>query len=599
MIGEFNFMKRFFKMLQIAFKLIVVILSTNAMAEISISASVDKNTVSLNDQVILQVVVSGDVNNLPNPTLPDISDFQVYSSGRSQNISIVNGQVSSTISFNYILSPRRIGDFLIGEIVVNYQGKIYKTQPIQIKVVKDSSSPKQIPVENNVYQGKAKALFIEAMVDKEKAYVNQQITFTLRFFSRVNLLSQPRYQPPDFSGFVVEDLPPQRSYYTTINGQRYYVSEIKTALFPTSPGKYTIGSASLQCVIEDFDMRDFFSDDFFSRFFSSGKEVMLKSNLIEINVLALPQPQPVDMSGSVGRYSLDVSVDRTKVEANQTVMLKIEISGSGNVKSVVFPREQISNVLRNDFVVFDPITSFDIKKENYLVKGKKVFQIPIAPTRAGQIVIPSIKFVYFDPEEKKYVSLFSKPISLEVVPSKNVSVPLVSGEKTFYSKKLSIEDIRYIKLNFKVSKATGGTSFLVQLVPPILFLIFVGVYNYRKSLVSNSEKFRRTVAYKKFKSRISTIKKSKEDNNTKLGLLYDALTNYFADKMNISAERFTIEMFESFYSQKVPQDIIEEFISLWEEINFYRFAKTKTQGMNFNEFLMRVEKIVSKLDYEK
>ena len=75
-------------------------------------------------------------------------------------------------------------------------------------------------------------------------YVNEQITLTFKFYTKVNLLSQPQYSPPDTTGFITEDLPPQRNYYTIIDGERYYVSEIKTALFPTTSGKFVIGPAT-------------------------------------------------------------------------------------------------------------------------------------------------------------------------------------------------------------------------------------------------------------------------------------------------------------------------------------------------------------------
>ena len=93
---------------------------------ISISASVDKNRVTLNEQLVLRVVVSGDVSDMPNPTLPGLSGFTAYSSGRSQNISIVNGKVSSSISFDYVLVPNSPGTHIIGSVVLDFRGNVYK-----------------------------------------------------------------------------------------------------------------------------------------------------------------------------------------------------------------------------------------------------------------------------------------------------------------------------------------------------------------------------------------------------------------------------------------------------------------------------------------
>ncbi|MFQ3676047.1 MAG: BatD family protein, partial [Endomicrobiia bacterium] len=488
----------------------LLVISVSFYGEISISASVDKNVVSLNDQLTLQVVISGNVNNLPNPTLPDLTDFQVYSSGRSQNISIINGQISSTVSFNYILSPRKIGNFTINPVSINYQGKIYQTQPINVQVVQ--AQQKQLPVQNNVYRGDSRGLFIETVVDKNNVYVNEQITLTFRFYTKVNLLSQPQYTAPDTTGFVVEDLPPQRNYYTTINNERYYVSEIKTALFPTTPGKYTIGPATVRCMIEDFDREDFFSDRFFSRFFSSGKEVVLKSNPITITVLPLPPNS--ESSGAVGEYNIKSVVDKTTVESGQTIMFNVEISGTGNIKSVILPKEMIESSLKSNFVVFDPITSFDVTKENYVVKGKKVFQIPISPITAGQVEIPSLKYTYFSPKEKSYKSVYSQPIRITVLPSKNVDVKSDNLlTKTFQNQtKLEIKDIRYIKLKMKLSDTDFNVRrwFFVQTLPLISFVVFLFYRIYNKKFYSDIKKIRFSRAYKNFKTKIKKINKQQD-----------------------------------------------------------------------------------------
>jgi hypothetical protein len=599
---------RFFKIIHQNLKMkkfvltifLVLSILTNIYSEISISASVDKNIVSLSDQLTLQVTVSGDVNNLPNPTLPQLTDFQVYSSGRSQNISIINGQVSSTINFTYILSPRKIGNFTINPITINYQGKTYQTQPINIQVVQ--SQPKQLSVQNNVYKGEAKELFVETVVDKHKVYVNQQITLTFRFYTKINLLSQPQYSPPDTTGFVTEDLPPQKNYYTTINNQRYYVSEIKTALFPTSAGKYTIGPATVRCMIEDFDINDFFSDRFFSQFFSSGKEVVLKSNPIEITVL--PLPQNVQSSGAVGEYFIKSSVDKTSAEVNQTIMLTIEISGEGNIKSVVLPKNLLHNVLGNNFIIFDPITSFDIKKENYVVKGKKVFQIPISPINVGQIEIPAIKFTYFSPKEETYKNISTQPLRITVYPSKNVNKKednLVT--KSFFNQpKLEIKDIRYIKLKLNLNKNFDISEikkwFLIQTVPFISFIFFLMYRIYTIKFSKDYQKVRFNKAYKNFKSKIKKINQQK-DLKLKIEMLYDAIINYFADKMNISPESFTIDLFKKSYSEKISKEVFEEFLHLWEEINFYKFSQFREQNFNFEKLLSDIEKIITKLEYEK
>ena len=88
--------KKSFKVLILLFSILYSLFSA-IYAEININASVDKNTVNFGDSIILQVVVSGDVSNIPKPELPSLTDFNVYSSGTSQNISFVTAALGAEI----------------------------------------------------------------------------------------------------------------------------------------------------------------------------------------------------------------------------------------------------------------------------------------------------------------------------------------------------------------------------------------------------------------------------------------------------------------------------------------------------------------------
>lgn len=573
---------------------------SEAYCEINISASVDKNVVSLNDQITLQVVISGNIINISQPNLPQLNDFQVYSAGRSQNISIINGEVNSSVTFTYILSPKRVGEFEIPPITLDYKGKTYQTAPIKIKVEKGNISQQyqQIPQQKQNYPNKQKGLFVETFVDKKRVYVNEPLTLTFRFYTKVNLLSQPQYSPPDITGFIKEDLPPQRNFYTTINGERYYVVEIKTALFPVSAGKLTIGSAMVKCVIEDFDADNFFSDDFFRRFFSQGKEVLLKSEPIDVEVLPLPQPQPDNFLGAVGKYNINVNVDKQKLLQNETTFLNIKIYGEGNIKSLTLPKSVIESVLGKNFMVYEPISSLNVRKENYTVTGDKTFKIPISPKIPGRIIIPEIKFVYFDYHTKKYEILNSKPIMLEVSPSTTKQPSIQTSQQFIQNQKIELEDIRYIMYDFKTKKIKNVKNIdiflIIQLIPIISWFCFTGYGYYRKKQLKDIKKYRATKAFKNLKLK---LKKLQLQQNF-FEKLYDIVAEYLADKMFINKEAVCLEEINKNLKNKISAEIYHNLVTLWEELNFYRFAPLSSKNTEYQHWIKKVNDILKKLEYE-
>ncbi|MBU1147793.1 MAG: BatD family protein, partial [Candidatus Omnitrophica bacterium] len=107
--------------------------------DISISANVDKQEITLDDQITLNIVVSGSVSNIPQPTIPSLDGFTAYSSGRSQNISIINNQITSSVSFNYILVPNDVGEYTLGPFSIDYKGSTYSADAINIKVLPRSA----------------------------------------------------------------------------------------------------------------------------------------------------------------------------------------------------------------------------------------------------------------------------------------------------------------------------------------------------------------------------------------------------------------------------------------------------------------------------
>jgi len=93
---------------------ILLFLTSFAFAsDFQISASLDRNRSRLNEQAVLALTISGSSNNLPQPQLPGLTDFQIYNAGRSQNFTWINGKASASITYNFVLTPLREGHFVI------------------------------------------------------------------------------------------------------------------------------------------------------------------------------------------------------------------------------------------------------------------------------------------------------------------------------------------------------------------------------------------------------------------------------------------------------------------------------------------------------
>ncbi|MFC1566812.1 BatD family protein [bacterium] len=578
--------------------------------DISISASVDKNTVTQDGQIILQISVSGSARNLPTPSVPQINGFTVYSSGRSQNISIVNGQMQSSLVYNYVLSPQSIGQYTIPAISITHQSKTFSTTPINVQVVKTPSShtqitnqqtqttPGQLPQTQQV-----KDVFITLQTNKKTAYVNEPITLTFRFYTRINLTSGPQYSPPDISGFWAEDLPPQKTYMTNINGVRYRVTEVTTQLFATTSGKQTIGHASLTVSVPDSSSRSrdsFFDDDFFGRFFSSGKPVTLKTNPIKLNILPLPSKgKPASFNGAVGQYKMSTSVDRKNISVGDALTYTLTIRGSGNIKSVTEP----SLLDTANFKKYDSISSENISKQNYKVSGSKTFKITLVPKVSGILNLPQASFSFFDHKKKKYIELKSAPIKLNI---KHRSKQKTDELESIYlpeQVKQIAKDIRFIE---EKTKLKSGSTLLLNnrkfwlfvILFPLLYLLVLLRRFYRYTISKDP------ISYKKRKAlreALADINKSKKvlnkDEKEAVQILSNTITNYFAKKLNLEFAGLTIRKVQNDLEIKnIDKYLIDELIKQWNRLDFMRYAPSTIKKEDVKNLTKKLHNTLSQLD---
>jgi len=577
---------------------------------ISFNASVDRTELSVGEQITLTVSVSGDVKSIPQPDLPALDEFSVYSAGRSQNFTYVNGQLSASVTFNYVLVPRQAGKLTIGPASIKLEGKTYQTSPIQIAVAGEGEAPSSAAPSKEEKtatkpQLSGKDIFMETVVDKKKAYVNEQIVLTLRFYQGIRLFDNPEYTPPSLTGFWAEDLPPKKQYHKAVNGKQYLVQEIKTALFPTSTGKLTIGPAELKCVVEDVDrfFRDPFSvfDRNLSNLLRQGKPQILKSKPIQIEVLPTPEiDRPANFTGTVGSYKMKVSLDETEVEVGQPITLKTRISGAGNIKSVGKP--VIAEL--PDFRTYSSGSSENVSKKNYRVTGSKTYEEVLIPKNAGKYTVPPVEFSFFDPKAKSYKTLKSDSFLLTVLPPSEAS-PVEIAQLSRQEIGRAAKDIRYIKLSAGGLKNGGKDLYqkplflLLQLVPLVALVVSWRYQRVREKINSDIGYARQRRAHKLAQKRLKGASRLISEGSSEEFYceVARASLQFVGDKLNLPGYGLTKDQIEDHLSGRgVDREKIDRFTKLLDSCDFGRFAPGSSSAEEMKGFLKQAEKIIADLE---
>ncbi len=464
---------------------------TASAADITVTARVSSKRVSLNETFTLSVVVEGAMS-APAPELGRIVEqFTVYSSGTSSSMSIVNGRRMSSKQWNYSLLPRAPGSFVLGPVEVEVGGAIYSSEPIEIEVVEGESRRANGEMEVREATGSQTAasgdVFVTMTVDKAKAYVNEQITLSFKYYRRVEPRG-PRYESPDVTGFWTEDLPPPEEYFEMVDGKRYRVTEIRTALFGAAAGTATVGEARLTYHAEGAP---------FTFFRTQGEKKILSTKPITIEVLPLPSDgRARGFGGAVGQYRVESSVDVQEVEELKPVTLRVTVTGTGNARTVPAPvPDDVPG-----FKVYESGSSTDISKKNGIVGGVRTFEYVFVPQQSGDLTIPGIELKYFDPARGRYDVARTDDISLKVAVRTTIDEQVAGAVGAAISRVGA--DIRYIREPDGFLKRASRPlyfrpAFLLLQLLPLLCLGTVWMWKDRRKRLSQDrglERFLRAPA---------------------------------------------------------------------------------------------------------
>ncbi len=584
---------------------ILMALLAGSASAITIKASVDKQTVALGDPINLKVNITGQGGSLPDPTMPDLSAFELYSSGRSQNISIVNGAFTSSLDVSYILVPKKIGDFMIGPITIRDNTGLAATDPIKIHVVNQGSSPAQQgsnpsqPNQTPKPQPPQKSgdFFIDQSVNKTNPYVGEQVTLTFRFYQAVNLWDQPTLEWPKYAGFTVEDLPPNNRYYQVVNGRRYLVTEIKRALFPLSSGKLTLDTPQLTIKADDFgsnfDPFGFF-DKNLKDLLQHGQPKILTAKAIALNVKQLPERgKPADFAGAVGKFDLKATIDKDSVGVDEPITFKVTLSGKGNIRSI--PAVKLPDL--PDFRIYDSGSNESISNNNQVVSGVKTFEQAIIPKTSGVFTLPAVTMSYFDPSSGTYKTVGSS--ARRIVATGEGLVDVGGAPKNIIG--VGKQSLGYIITDFPRNDSkidlTGSALFWFLQILPIFGIAAAIFYRaHTKKLLSDRGYARRVGAGKRLRSifKNAAALKTKGDLPGFYSALFDAVIGFVADRLNLEKAGLTIEELRTHSS--IPGEIRDELATFLENCQNARFAPGGAANNHADDMLDKAGDLVNRLE---
>jgi hypothetical protein len=578
--------------------------SAQTPPQLEVSVRLSQGTISLDEQAILEIEVKGSTQDMPSPSLPTLPMFEIYSQGRSTNISYSNGVVEASVTNRYLLVPTKAGTYPIENVSVVYQNRRYVGNPVTLTVVSSGTSVSpQLEQRAIDTSGKSKDYFLEASVDNKNPYVSQQVTLTLKLFIAVQYYGSPELVEPTTTGFWTELLGTRGPYQQRVNNRTYRVIERKYALFPTATGEQTIGRATITVTVQSRQRnrrRDPF--DIFGML-GSGEEVQIRSRALTLNVKPLPaEGRPGDFSGTVGRFTLKATPTKREVEVNQPVSVNFLINGVGNIKSVAEP------VIPDlpDFRVYKASSNESVSKLNERLGGTRTFEEVFIPKRPGQLVIPAISFSYFDPEAGKYRTARTEPITLNVIRTEGYTA---APEMPYSAPDLKISadarDIRYVKrdpgdLGPRDNLLLTSPLYLMVNAAPVLALMVTVLLRRRREKLSGDVGYARSRrASREARRRLTRAGQLANVSTSEqfFGESGQALLSFIGDKLNVSPHGLTGDRIrELLDDHSADPKLVQDILAFLDRCSFARYAPASVSQSDIDQALADAEKLMIRLE---
>jgi hypothetical protein len=568
---------------------------TVAQDNINFTATVDRTSLGTDQTLTLELTLSGAFANAGKPDLPALEGFAVVGSSQSSQFSMVNGKVSSQVSFIYQLQPTQTGDLTIPAISIQVGGHTYQTDPIVVKVTQGAAppaaqSPGEAPADTAAPQTfNGQDLYVEAEVDNATPFVGQQITYTFRLYQGVQFFNQPQLDWPEFTGFLGYDLSPNTQYYQTVARRDYLVTEVRRALFPTSPGQLTVDAATLSVP---------------GGFFDQG--VQMQTNTVLVDVQPLPAGAPADFANAVGEFTLEATVEPTETRVNEPVTLRVRIHGVGNINVLPDPTDVSADALPG-WRVYDAQVTTDVSQDGNVIQGEKTFERLLVPKTEGTLTIPAFTLTYFDPASGAYQRAETAPLRVNVAAGETEasSAIIVGGDKQDVI--VLGSDIRHIK-PAPPALADGRPSLLntplywIGWGLPLLAVVGTRLWQRRQQTLANDVAYARLQRARKLaRKRLAEARKLATSgdataNDAAYAAVARALTHYLGDKFNLPAAGLTRDAIRQTLAAKaVPEEMTMRLLACLDWADSGRFAPVAA-GKSVHELVKEAETTIAALE---
>jgi len=370
-------------------------LHNEARAQVTeLSASVDRNTVLLDESITLSVIARGDANRDDIDFTALQNDFSISRPSFSQSTQIINGNMTRSISWTVNLYPKATGVFTIPSFDINGE----RSNSFAVTVL-------ALTAQN---QNEPRDYFVETSLSSESVYLQQQLLYTIKIHLSQDI-QRGNLSLPSLEGAIIEQIGEDKDYQEISNGVRYRIIERNYAIIPQSSGEFTIEGPIFEAQVLSSSRQSFAN-------FGRTRTISRRGPDVSLRVMPMPENYPYTwLPSELLEVQEEWQGDENALVVGEPITRTITLTAMGLTKEQL---PSISTPYHPSFKTYPEQAELSSVEHRNAIVSQGVYNTAIIPSQAGDYVLPEIKVPWFNVNtgQTEFALLPAKTVSVAAKP---------------------------------------------------------------------------------------------------------------------------------------------------------------------------------------
>jgi len=341
----------------------------------------------------------------------------------SNQTTVINGVVSNSSVFTWIIIARQAGTFVIPPQEIHVGGRPFRSNEVRV-----------VANPNAVQPASQYDPLLVMQVEKREIYAGEVVPITVTVYAsehrvaiqRIGLIEVPK------DNFAIQRFPLQpEQTVVSMGGARHRAYAFRSTLSALKPGRFKLGPATSEILFE-VEAR---GSGIQSPYFMQREQRTAKPQSVDIDINVLPLPErdrPPGFRGLVGDFDMSINAEPHELSVGDPISVEMNITGSGNFDGLTAPVLTSAGEWKSYPARRLNLRQPDPTGEN--IQQRATFNQVIIPKKMVS-EIPPFEISYFSPTRKQYVTARTPPVPLNVkdtnppVPKAGTPVVAASGEQ--------------------------------------------------------------------------------------------------------------------------------------------------------------------------